>query len=98
ALVASGSLVLAAANLHAANSVPEAMFQVPDGLEVKLWAASPMLRNPANMDTDHQGRLWVAEGVDYRKHYNRQPEGDRIVVLEDTDGDGHADKSWTFVD
>jgi len=85
------------ANLRAADLVPVSMLQAADDLEVTLWAASPMLKNPTNLDTDKDGRLWVAEGVDYRSHYNRQPEGDRIVVLEDTDGDGRADKSWTFV-
>ncbi|NOS69028.1 MAG: c-type cytochrome [Verrucomicrobia bacterium] len=73
------------------------MLQADGGLEVTLWAASPMLKNPTNLDTDKDGRLWVAEGVNYRSHYNRQPEGDRIVVIEDTNGDGRADKSWTFV-
>ena len=47
-----------------------------------------MLFNPTNIDIDRDGRLWVAEGVNYRSHYDRQPAGDRIVVLEDTDGDG----------
>lgn len=84
--------------LHAADVVPLNLFQVPEGLEVTLWAASPMLRNPASIDTDMEGRIWVAEGVDYgAKHYQTQPGGDRVVVLEDTDGDGVADKSSTFV-
>ena len=65
---------------------------MPDGLEVTLWAATPMLRNPTNIDIDRDGRIWVAEGVRYRSHHARQPEGDRIVVLQDTDGDGKADK------
>ena len=77
--------------------VPTELLKTPDDLEVKVFAKSPVLHNPTNMDVDRKGRIWVAEGVNYRKHYNRQPEGDRIVVLEDTDGDGVADKSWTFV-
>ena len=56
-----------------------------------------MLHNPTNIDIDRDGRIWVAEGVRYRSHHARQPEGDRIVVLEDTDGDGKADSSHTFV-
>jgi putative membrane-bound dehydrogenase-like protein len=79
------------------NWIPLDLFQVPDGLEITVWAASPMLHNPTNMDIDRDGRIWVAEGVRYRSHYNRQPEGDRIVVLEDTDGDGKADSTHTFV-
>ena len=77
--------------------VPLNLFQVPEGFEVTLWAASPLLHNPTNIDIDKDGRIWVAEGVRYRSHYARQPEGDRIVVLEDTDGDGKADKTHTFV-
>jgi putative membrane-bound dehydrogenase-like protein len=77
--------------------VPLDLFQVPEGFEVTLWAASPMLRNPTNIDIDRDGRIWVAEGVRYRSHHARQPEGDRIVVLQDTDGDGKADSTHTFV-
>ena len=80
------------------NLVPAEMFATDDPkLEVTVWAASPVIKNPTNIDTDQFGRIWVAEGVNYRRHYDRQPEGDRIVVLQDTDGDGRADKSWTFV-
>ena len=70
---------------------------MPEGFEVTLWAATPMLRNPTNIDIDRDGRIWVAEGVRYRSHHARQPEGDRIVVLEDTDHDGKADATHTFV-
>ncbi len=79
-----------------APHVPVSDLVVPDGLEVTLWAKSPLLLNPTNMDTDAEGRLWVAEGVNYRRSVSR-PEGDRIVVIEDTDGDGKADASHTFV-
>lgn len=77
--------------------VPLDLMKVPDGLEVTIWASSPMLFNPTNMDIDKDGRIWVAEGVRYRRHWDRQPEGDRIQVLQDTDGDGKADSSHTFV-
>ena len=56
-----------------------------------------MLKNPTNIDIDAQGRIWVTEGVNYRRHKERDPKGDRVVVLEDTDGDGRADKSTAFV-
>ena len=79
------------------TQIPLDIFQVPDGLEVTLWAATPLLRNPTNIDIDRDGRIWVAEGVRYRSHHARQPEGDRIVVLQDTDGDGKADSTHTFV-
>jgi putative membrane-bound dehydrogenase-like protein len=77
--------------------LPPDLFQVPDGLEVTIWATSPMLFNPTNIDIDRDGRIWVAEGVRYRSHYARQPEGDRIIVLQDKDGDGKADSTHTFV-
>ncbi|MDF1739651.1 MAG: dehydrogenase [Verrucomicrobiales bacterium] len=76
--------------------VPTADLQVPDDLEVTLWAKSPLLLNPTNMDTDSAGRIWVAEGVNYRRTLTRE-EGDRIVVIADTDNDGVADSSHTFV-
>ncbi len=93
------ALALALAQAHAADSlVPPTMLSVNDpNLEVTVWASTPMVRNPTNMDFDKDGRIWVAEGVNYRSHSKRQPEGDRIMVLEDTDGDGKADKSWAFV-
>lgn len=77
--------------------VPLDIFRVPDGLEVTLWARSPDLKNPTNMDFDSRGRLWVTEGVNYRRHKDRDPKGDRVVVLEDTDLDGRADRSSVFV-
>lgn len=73
------------------------MFKVPEGLEVTVWATSPMLYNPANMDVDAAGRIWVAEGINYRRHSGRSREGDAIRVLQDTDGDGKADASHVFV-
>ena len=79
------------------ESVPLDLMKVPEGLEVTIWASSPMLFNPTNMDIDKDGRIWVAEGVRYRRHWDRQPEGDRIQVLQDTNGDGKADSSHTFV-
>ncbi|MEO8615756.1 MAG: PVC-type heme-binding CxxCH protein [Luteolibacter sp.] len=77
-------------------SIPLKSFVVPDGLEITPWALSPALFNPTNMDIDHLGRIWVTEGVNYRGKAGRQPVGDRIVILEDTDGDGTCDKSSTF--
>ena len=77
--------------------VPVDAFELPDDLEVTVWATSPMLYNPTNMDTDEHGRIWVAEGVNYRRHKGRRAKGDRIVVLQDTDRDGKADTSHTFI-
>lgn len=77
-------------------AMPLSSFVHPEGLEITPWAASPQLFNPTNMDIDQKGRIWVTEGVNYRKKSDRQPAGDRIVILEDTDGDGKADKSSVF--
>jgi putative membrane-bound dehydrogenase-like protein len=60
-----------------------------------------MLFNPTAIDVDEKGRVWVSEAVNYRQWDGRNPgrhhdEGDRIVVLEDTDGDGEADSSTVF--
>lgn len=73
--------------------------QVAEGLEATLFGVEPMIVNPANMDIDSKGRIWVTEGANYRlfqKWGKLRPGGDRIQVLEDTDGDGIADKVTTF--
>lgn len=76
--------------------------RLPDDLEVTLWAESPMFYNPTNIDVDHRGRIWVTEAVNYR-NYNAGEEGrkthdqgDRVVILEDSDQDGRADRSTVF--
>lgn len=79
------------------ETVPTELISAPDGLEVTIWAESPLLYNPTNIDIDAFGNIWVAEGVNYRKHAGRRPDGDRIAVLRDTNGDGRADSSHTFV-
>ena len=82
--------------------VPVESFKVIDDLEVTVWATSPMFYNPTNIDIDAKGRVWVAEGVNYRGsargvRVDHKGGGDRIVVLEDSTGDGKADKSHVFV-
>ena len=76
--------------------VPAELFTVPEGFEVTIWATSPQISNPTNIDFDERGRMYVAEGVNYRGKKGRRPEGDRIVVLEDTTGAGKADKVTVF--
>lgn len=73
--------------------------QVPEGLEVKPFASEPMLINPTNIDVDSKGRVWVLEAYNYRPGINgnpTNPQGDRILILEDTNGDGLADSRKIF--
>jgi putative membrane-bound dehydrogenase-like protein len=67
--------------------------RVPEGFEVKLFAAEPDIINPISFTVDERGRLWVVECYEYPK---RTPKGkkprDRIKILEDTTGSGRADK------
>ena len=70
-----------------------------DGLETTLFAAEPLMLSPANCDVDHLGRVWVCEVVNYRAFRNKhkmREEGDRILILEDTDSDGKADAAKVF--
>jgi len=75
-------------------------FTVAAGLEATVWAAEPMVVNPTNIDIDERGRIWYLEAVNYRRHLKNEPDyrkaGDRIVILEDTDGDGRADSKKIF--
>ena len=79
-----------------------AAFELEPGLEVRLWADSPQLYNPTAIDVDARGRIWVTEAVNYRQWAGRNPglhhdAGDRVLILEDTDGDGVCDSSKVFV-
>ena len=78
--------------------VEKASFKVADGFEVNLWAADPLLAKPAQISFDRQGRLWVASSETYPQLNVNQDPSDRILILEDTDGDGAADKSSVYYD
>lgn len=85
--------------LAAAQAAVKAM-TTPPGVVATLFAAEPMVVNPADMDVDHRGRVWITEGANYRASFQKwgllRPDGDRVQVLEDTDGDGTADRARTF--
>src|SRR5690606_1230505 len=73
--------------------------EVHPDLEVQLMASEPMLQNPTNIDVDDRGRVWGNEAYNYRPLLNGNPttaEGDRILMLEDTDQDGVLDKRTVF--
>ena len=71
----------------------------PVDFEARLFAAEPHIRRPICMNWDERGRLWVAESVDYPNSRQGPGQGhDRIVICEDTDGDGVADKFTVFAD
>jgi hypothetical protein len=70
-----------------------------EGLEVHKMATEPMLRNPTNIDVDDRGRVWVTEAYNYRPAINGNPvneKGDRIMILEDLDGDATMDTAKVF--
>lgn len=75
-------------------------YQHPAGLEMKLFASEPNFGGkPIAMSWDERGRLWVCVTVDYPNEMRPEGEGrDRILVCEDTDGDGVADKFTEFAD
>ena len=68
------------------------------GLEATLFASEPLIASPTNIDVDDRGRVWVCEVQNYRGHGARdqRPDGDRILIMEDTDGDGVADLTKVF--
>lgn len=69
---------------------------VPEGFRVTLFAGEPDVQQPIGFCIDDRGRLWVAEAYNYPNHGSRP--GDRILIFEDTDGDGKHDKRTVFYD
>ncbi|RPD51324.1 PVC-type heme-binding CxxCH protein [Paracnuella aquatica] len=75
------------------------LMQVPVGFELQLFASEPDVVNPIFMNWDEKGRLWVIETVDYPNEVKDDDVGDdRIKILEDTNGDGKADKFTIFAE
>jgi putative heme-binding domain-containing protein len=77
----------------------QASFVLPPGFEIQLVAAEPDIAKPLNMAFDARGRLWVTSSEEYpiAAPQIRKPK-DTIKILEDTTGDGRADKITTFAD
>ena len=79
-------------------AVQQAALRVAEGFEVSLFATDPMIDPPIAMAWDHHGRLWVATSTSYPQPVPGQAVNDKIFMLEDTDGDGQADRSTVFAD
>jgi glucose/arabinose dehydrogenase len=72
---------------------------IGQGLKVELFASEkefPELVNPVQMAFDTRGRLWVASWKNYPHWQPKTPMDDKLLILEDTNGDGKADKSTVF--
>ncbi len=74
------------------------LVQIPGGFELQLFASEPDIINPMAMAWDDQGRLYVIETKDYPNEVRKDGGNDLIKLLEDTDGDGKADKITVFAD
>ena len=73
---------------------------MPKGCKVTLFASEeqfPELVQPVQMAWDTKGRLWVAAWKNYPERTPDSKDGDKLLIFEDTDGDGKADKCTTFV-
>jgi len=75
-----------------------ATFRVPEGFEVQLYAADPAIAKPIQMNFDEDGRLWIASSEVYPQIVPGAAATDRILVVEDTDHDGVADRTHVFAE
>ena len=75
-----------------------ASMTVPDGFALNLFAADPILTNPINLNWDTRGRAWISMSSTYPHIKPGTEPNDRIVILEDADSDGVAEKSTVFAD
>lgn len=75
-------------------------WKLPEGFQATVFASEPDIRQPIAMAFDDRGRLWVAECYTYAEAQKKFESSlrDRIVVLEDTDADGRADRRTVFCD
>ncbi|WP_417378083.1 PVC-type heme-binding CxxCH protein [Gimesia sp.] len=76
-------------------------FELPEGFEINLFASEvefPELKNPVQFAFDSKGRLWVCTMASYPMYLPGKEVDDKILILEDTDGDGRADKQTVFAD
>ena len=91
-LVAILIFVLSAGPVEAAE--PLDGFTVAPGLQATVYAGADQMANPVSIDVDDRGRVWVLETVNYRK--DTRATGDRVLILEDTNGNGRIDSQKLF--
>src|SRR5215203_2275417 len=107
-ILAFFALYLAASNASAQRDLKEIpvpdpelerqTFVLPEGFEVNLFAGDPSLAKPVQINFDAQGRLWVASSAIYPQIEPGKEAKDRILCLEDQNGDGVADKTNVFAE
>lgn len=73
-------------------------FNLPPGFGINLFASDPMIANPININWDTRGRAWVATSSTYPHPVPGREPNDKIVILEDTNADGVADKHTVFAE
>ena len=98
AFIPYSSPQLQAADKPVPTSEAAAKMKVPPGFHVTLFAGEPDIVQPIAFTFDDRGRMWVVECLSYPK-WSRDGKGhDRVVILEDTDGDGKHDKKTVVID
>lgn len=75
-----------------------AAMSVPPGFSVQLFAGEPDVKQPIAMAIDDRGRLWIAEAYSYPAHVPDDQAKDRILIFEDTDGDGVFNTRKVFIE
>ncbi len=85
---------------HAELSAQEAaeVMELPDGFQVHVGAAEPEVTQPIAMALDQRGRVWIAEAHEYPIRADGDQGRDRILVFEDSNGDGTLDRRKVFYD
>ncbi len=81
----------------AAGPAAEAM-KVPSGFRVLPAAAEPDVKQPIAMALDDRGRVWIAEAYEYPVRAKGEQGRDRIIIFEDTNGDGTLDQRKVFAE
>lgn len=81
----------------AAETAANAM-KVPEGFEVTVCASEPDVKQPIAMALDDRGRVWIAEAYEYPQRAKGDQGRDRILIFEDTTGDGKLDSRKVFIE